>query len=396
MARDLKPHIGIFGKRNSGKSALINALTGQNTAIVSAISGTTTDPVKKSVEIFGIGPVILIDTAGIDDEGELGKQRIKKSLNTIAQIDLALLIFSQNNFGKYEQDLINRFQSFDIDFIIVHNKSDIEPLNSILFSELKEKFQKNIVETNAIKQHNIQKLIEYMVKQIPKSAYTKPSLFNGLLKIDDTVVLVTPIDSEAPEGRMILPQVMAIRDILDQDCICVVVKETQLEKYLSSNNDIALIVTDSQVFGSVSKIVPKNIPLTGFSVLFSRLKAYWEDVLEGTKYISQLKDGDNVLILESCTHHISCEDIGRFKLPKWITEYTGKNINFQIVSGLQDFEDKLDNCSLVIQCGGCVSTQKQIQNRLKLAIDRSIPISNYGMAIAYINGVFERATQMFK
>ena len=396
MAKDLKPHIGIFGKRNSGKSALINALTGQDTAIVSSVPGTTTDPVKKSVEIFGIGPAIIIDTAGVDDEGDLGQLRIKKSISAIKQIDLGLLVFSNNDFGKYEEDLIKRFKSFDTPYIIIHNKSDLLKLGANTKSEILSNFQVDIIETSALENTNIENLVKLMIDRIPESAYIKPSLFDGLVNAGDTVLLVTPIDSEAPEGRMILPQVMAIRDVLDQDCICVVVKETQLESYLSTSTDISLVVTDSQAFGMVSKIVPSHIPLTGFSVIFSRLKANWEAILKGTAEIGNLKDGDHVLILESCTHHVSCEDIGRFKLPNWISKYTGKNLKYDVVSGMQEFEDKLEECALVIQCGGCVATQKQIQNRLKMAIDRNIPVSNYGMAIAYTNGVFDRVTQMFK
>lgn len=396
MAKDLKPHIGIFGKRNSGKSSLINSLTGQDTAIVSDIAGTTTDPVKKSVEIFGIGPAIIIDTAGIDDIGELGQQRIKKSLNAIKQIDLALLVFTENKWGKYEEDLISEFKKYDIPFIITHNKTDIQKINNTVAFEIKNKFNETVISTSVLDKKSIEILVNEMIEKIPKSAYIKPSLFDGLIKKDDTVLLVTPIDSEAPEGRMILPQVMAIRDVLDQDCICVVVTEKQLENYLKKDHDIALVVTDSQAFDMVSKIVPENITLTGFSVLFSRLKANWEEILKGTKQIGNLKDGDNILILESCTHHVSCEDIGRYKLPKWISEFTNKNLNFEIVSGLQDFETHLEKCNLVIQCGGCVATQKQIKSRLKMAINKDIPVSNYGMAIAYTTGIFDRVTKMFE
>ena len=395
MAKDLKPHIGIFGKRNSGKSSLINALTGQETAIVSEFAGTTTDPVKKSVEIFGIGPVIIIDTAGIDDSGELGQKRVKKSMEAISLVDLAILVFSENDFDNNERKLVSVFRKLGIPYLIVYNKCDITDISISLKKEVERCNKKKIIQISALKMDNIQVLIKKLIKTIPKSAYVKPSLFEGLIKKGDTVLLVTPIDSEAPEGRMILPQVMAIRDVLDKDSICVVVKETQLKSYISKNKGIDLVVTDSQAFAMVSAIVPKNIPLTSFSIIFSRIKAHWKPILEGTCHISKLKDGDNVLILESCTHHVSCEDIGRYKLPKWINEYTGKNINFEIVSGLLEFEEKLDNCALVIQCGGCVATQKQIKNRLQLAINKDIPVSNYGMAIAYCTGVFNRATQMF-
>lgn len=397
MAKDLKPHIGIFGKRNSGKSSLINALTEQNVAIVSDIPGTTTDPVKKSVEIFGIGPAIIIDTPGIDDnQGELGQQRIRKAIDTIALIDLAIVVFNHNDFGNDEEDLIKRFQAVNIPFIIVHNKMDKEPLSRQLAIFLEAQFGKGLIDVSATTNTNMDKLVKLMVTKFPDSTYIKPSLFDGLLLKNQTVVLVTPIDSEAPEGRMILPQVMAIRHALDHDTVCVVLRETQLENYLAKNKDIDLVVTDSQAFEFVSKIVPEHIPLTGFSVLFSRIKANWQAILEGTEQIANLKNGNNIIMLESCTHHISCEDIGRYKLPKWISEYSGKKLNFHTVSGLQDFQEKLENCSLVIQCGGCVATQKQIQNRLQLAIDKKIPVSNYGMAIAFVNGIFPRVTKIFR
>ncbi len=395
MAKDLKPHIGIFGKRNSGKSSLINALTGQNTAIVSEIAGTTTDPVKKSVEIFGIGPAIIIDTAGIDDVGDLGAQRVRKSYDTIQQVDLALLIFSSNSFGEFEKNLILKFDELGTPYIIVHNKSDIQKLNTFVGKTIDSEFNSHIVETSVFNQSSIENLVEEMKKKIPTTSYVKPSLFDGLVKKDDTVVLVTPIDSEAPEGRMILPQVMAIRDVLDQDCICVVIRETQLENYFAAKPKVSLVVTDSQAFGFVSKIVPEDVPLTGFSVLFSRLKADFDSVLRGTPHIKNLKDGDKILILESCTHQVSCEDIGRYKIPRWLNDYTGKRLEFEVVSGLQSFEEKLPGTAMVIQCGGCVATQKQIQNRLKIAIERGIPVSNYGMTIAYINGIFDRVTKIF-
>ncbi len=395
MAKDLKPHIGIFGKRNSGKSSLINALTGQDTAIVSEQAGTTTDPVKKSVEIFGIGPAIIIDTAGIDDIGELGKKRIAKSRVTISQIDLAILVFSNNNFDGHEKDLINSFRRYNIPFLLVHNKCDIIRLSICLQKVVESNYGMEIIEISTVENRNLDKLTESIISTIPKTSYIKPSLFEGLIKKGNTVLLVTPIDSEAPEGRMILPQVMAIRDVLDKDSICIVLKETQLKDYIRNHHDIDLVVTDSQVFEMVSGIVPENIPLTSFSIIFSRIKAHWEPILQGTKHISKLQDGDNILILESCTHHVSCEDIGRYKIPKWLSEFTGKDLNFDIVSGLQEFEKKLNNCAMVIQCGGCVATQKQIQNRLQLAIDKNIAVSNYGMAIAYTTGVFERATKIF-
>ena len=387
--------IGIFGRRNSGKSSLINQLTGQDIAIVSDKPGTTTDPVSKSVEIFGIGPVILIDTAGIDDAGELGEKRIKKSLEVIKKVDCAILLISENLFTDFEQNLINQFNEFEIPYLIVHNKSDISSLNKDTIAEIRKYSSSDILDFSTVNDEKKEELISLIKETIPTTSYQKPSLLGDLVKPKDVVLLITPIDSEAPDGRMILPQNMAIRDVLDNDCITVVVKETELLDFLKLGIRPVLAVTDSQAFGYVSKHIPEDIPLTSFSIVFARMKGDFEKYLEGTPHISQLNDGDRVLILESCTHQVSCDDIGRIKIPKLLQQFTGKLLHFDFVSGLSELTNQVENYSLVIQCGGCMVTRKQLLNRLKPYIEAGIPVTNYGMTLAYVNGIFERATASF-
>lgn len=395
-SKDIKPHIGIFGRRNNGKSSLINILTGQDIAIVSDIAGTTTDPVKKSVEIFGIGPVIIVDTAGIDDSGELGEKRISKSLKVIRTIDLAVILIANNTFGDFEKHLIKEFAKFDVPYIIIHNKSDIEALNPLCMAEIRRASDCAVCDFSAKNPEKVDDVVELLRKNIPETAYISRSLLGDIIKPNDYILLVTPIDSEAPEGRMILPQQMAIRDVLDNNCICIVLRETELEHFFKTSNiKPALVITDSQAFSKVMKIVPEDIPLTGFSVVFARLKGDFENYIKGTRKLSDLKDNDHVLILESCTHHVSCEDIGRFKLPRWIKEFSGKNLNVDIVSGMNETIADISKYALVVQCGGCMFTKKQISGRIKPFIDAGVPVTNYGMAIAYMNGIFERSLQPF-
>jgi len=392
--KDLKPHIGIFGRRNNGKSSFINAIIGQEVAIVSEQAGTTTDPVKKSVEIFGVGPAIMIDTAGIDDKGELGKKRIKKSLEVIPNIDFAILLIADNEFEDYEIDLINKFKKFDISFIIIHNKSDLGEIKFCTLKKINAFTKAEVLEFSTINKENQDEVIAAIKYTIPETVYQKPSLFKGIVKSKDIVLMVTPIDSEAPDGRMILPQVMSWRDLLDHDCICISVKETELEDFIQTGLRPALVVTDSQVFDYVSSVLAEDIPLTSFSILFARLKGDFEAYISGTKQIDQLKDNDTVLMLESCSHQISCEDIGRHKIPAWLKTYTGKNLIFEFLSGTNPPEN-ISSYALVVQCGGCVATRKQILNRIKLASEIEVPITNYGLLIAYVNGIFNRVIKPF-
>ena len=394
MAKDLRPHIGIFGRRNCGKSSLINRLTGQDIAIVSDTAGTTTDPVKKSIEIFGIGPCILVDTAGIDDVGELGQQRVEKTMKVLEEIDCAILVITGNQFGDPEHQLVSRLKELAVPYFVVHNKADEEPLLAVMKAVIEEKTKAKVLDFSVKNNDDIAPLVDLLKKTIPESAYQKVSLLGGIIKPNEVVVLVCPVDSEAPEGRLILPQVMAIRDVLDNECICVVLKETHLQLYLETMPAPALVVTDSQVFGYVSKIVPREIPLTSFSIVMARLRGDFDNYMKGTPHLSQLKDGDTVLLLESCTHHSTCEDIGRVKLPRMILKYTGKAINFEYVAGLSPIEHP-ENYAMAIQCGGCMSTRKQLLNRTNLFVNQGIPISNYGMALAYMNGIFERVMEPF-
>ena len=394
---ELKPHIGIFGRRNYGKSTLINVITGQNIAIVSDTAGTTTDPVKKTMEIKGVGPVVWIDTAGVDDEGDLGLLRIQETNEVLRHVDLALIVFSANTFGKPEEDLINACTEIKIPFILVYSKTDIFPPTDSMIEKIEKHYSTTILK---VSQHNSDAqniLLDAIRSALPETAYTPKSLLGDVINTGDTIVLVTPIDSSAPEGRMILPQVQTIRDILDNECIAIVCKETHLEQQLKQMaTPPALVVTDSQVFKYVSDIVPANIPLTSFSIVLAHAKGLFYEYIEGTPTLDSLYDGDSILMLESCTHKASCEDIGRVKLPNLIRKYSGKEITFDHVSGLTNLDKPITNYRMVIQCGGCVVTPKQLANRLQVALNEGIPVSNYGLAIAYMTGIFDRAIQVFK
>ncbi|MFP4289943.1 MAG: [FeFe] hydrogenase H-cluster maturation GTPase HydF [Bacteroidales bacterium] len=394
--KESKPHIGIFGRRNNGKSSFINALAGQDIAIVSDVPGTTTDPVKKSMEISGIGPVVWVDTAGIDDEGELGKKRIEKTLATIRIIDLAVLIITHNTFADFEADLVRKFKQFDVPYIIVHNKSDIESLLPSTIELIKQVGNAAVIDFSALFPTLKTKVVELIRKTIPASAYKSKSLLGDLLSYGDLVLLITPIDIEAPEGRLILPQVQAIRDILDNDCVCVVAKEKEVDSLIRVLNPRpALVITDSQVFLKADASIPSDIPLTSFSIMLARHKGDFENYVKGTPKISELKDGDRVLLLESCTHHVACDDIGRVKIPRWMSNFTGKKLEYEVVAGLDALPRAIEEYALVVQCGGCVITAKQIKSRLKNAVDARVPVTNYGMAIAWMHGIFNRAVQPF-
>ncbi len=322
---NLRLHIGVFGRRNTGKSSVINLLTGQESAIVSDTPGTTTDPVRKPVEIPGLGPVVLIDTAGVDDAGELGEKRVEKTLQIVKQVDIALLVFSGNHFAGDEALLAKLFQQYHVPFLLLHNKSDQTPADESIASELTERYPVDFLDFSAKTAENLETLVLLLQKNRPDTLWQQQPLFGDLVKKGEMVLLITPIDSEAPEGRLILPQVQAIREGLDNDCIVVVLKENEVETFIrTSNIEPALVITDSQLFGNIDNIIPPEIPLTGFSVLLARQKGNFEAYLDGTPHIDRLKDGDRVLIMESCTHHSTCDDIGRVKIPRWLRDYTGR------------------------------------------------------------------------
>jgi [FeFe] hydrogenase H-cluster maturation GTPase HydF len=379
-----------------GKSSLINALTGQETAIVSAVAGTTTDPVRKSIEIPQLGPVVMIDTAGIDDTGELGAKRIVKTKEVMEQIDLAILLIMHNEFTEQEKMLARGFNKSGSAWFILHNKDDEQPLDRDFARVLKDRYAVPVISFSAIKNTGLEEVILAIRETLPESAYTRRPLVGDLISYGDTVLLITPIDIEAPEGRMILPQVQVIRDVLDNDGICVICKEREVDEYVRKMNPKpVLAITDSQVFPKADAAVPPEIPLTSFSIILARQKGDFDNYLKGTPRIDELKSGDRVLILESCTHHVSCDDIGRMKIPRWLSNYTGKELHFDVVTGLNALVRPVTDYALVIQCGGCMITRKQLLNRLKPALEAGIPVTNYGMAIAWVHGIYKRAVAPF-
>ncbi|MDR2929024.1 MAG: [FeFe] hydrogenase H-cluster maturation GTPase HydF [Cytophagaceae bacterium] len=395
MYRERKPHIGFFGKRNNGKSTLINRLTGQDVAIVSDTPGTTTDPVRKSMEIPVLGAAVIIDTAGFDDTGKLGKMRVDKTRSVIKQIDLAVLIIAANSFDNDEKQIISNFSECNIPFIAVHNKEDIE----MATAATREKYMHAGCAAFVVSSFNtsVDNIIEAITHAIPESAYTHPSMLGDIISSSDIILLITPIDSEAPEGRIILPQVQTIRDVLDNNGIAITLKETEVENFLQTTGvKPRIVITDSQIFPQAAAIIPADMMLTSFSILLARYKGDFEAYKRGTPAISQLKDGDRVLMLESCTHHVSCEDIGRFKLPRLLKQHTRKHLEFEYVQGFDYLPRPVIEYALVIQCGGCVVTPKQLEQRLMPAIAANIPVTNYGMALAYIHGIYKRAIKPFE
>ncbi len=393
---ELKPHIGIFGRRNYGKSSLVNFLTGQEIAIVSDLAGTTTDPVKKTMEIGGVGPVVWIDTAGIDDEGMVGRMRIEKSLEMLEQADLALILFTNNRFDAEEVMLVETCRKRGIPFILIYSQADKMCPDRALLERIEADYATQVF-VLTVKDISLREPLTHLIREtLPETAYMYKSLLGDVVAEGDTVVMVTPIDSSAPEGRMILPQVQVLRDILDNHARAVVCRETELEATLTGLKSAPqLVITDSQVYGIVSKIVPEEVPLTSFSVVLARAKGLFEEYVKGTPAIDGLIDGDRVLMLESCTHNVTCEDIGRVKLPKLLAKYTGKSLECETVAGFSALTRPVTDYALVIQCGGCVVTPKQLASRLAPAIDAGVPVSNYGLAIAYMNGIFERSMRMF-
>lgn len=377
-------HIGFFGCRNAGKSSLVNAVTNQKISVVSDVKGTTTDPVKKAMELLPLGPVLIIDTPGYDDVGGLGEKRIDAAKNILRKCDIAVLVTTAGSeLNGVETDLLNAFKERNIPYIIVKNKCDL--VNAELQTN------ENVVYTDALHRQGIEKLKNKLAFLNPNK--TEKRLLGDLISPGDVVVLVTPIDSAAPKGRMILPQQQAIRDVIDSGAIAVVVRETELETALKSlGKSPSLVVTDSQAFAFVNSVLPPEIPLTSFSILMARYKGFLNTAVAGANKIDSLKNGSRVLISEGCTHHRQCDDIGTVKLPKWLKKYTGCELDLQWSSGTE-FPHDLTCFDLVIHCGGCMLNEKEMRFRMNSANEQGVPFTNYGTAIAFMNGILERTLQ---
>ncbi len=386
-----KPTISIYGKRNAGKSSLLNAITEQEVSIVSSIEGTTTDPVKKSMELTPVGPVVFIDTAGIDDEGELGNLRIKKSLDTARRTNIAIYVMDILDIDKeYLNNMELLFKKYNIPYILVINKIDMVDKNCI--DKLKLEYPHGIF-VSSTKKINIDTLKQELIKRI-KEVEADPPIVGDLVPYNGKVILVVPIDKQAPKGRLILPQVQVIRDCIDNGIKCYVLRDTELKSGLKDLEDIDLVITDSQIFKKVDKIVPKDIKLTSFSILFARHKGDLEKLVDGVKTINTLKNNDNILIAENCTHNTTHEDIGRVKIPTLLQKKTGKKLNFHFKTGY-DFNENLEKYSLVIHCGGCMVNRKEIQSRIMLCNEKQVPITNYGILLAYLNDILDRSLEIF-
>lgn len=381
-----RTHIGFFGKRNAGKSSVVNAVTGQELSVVSDVKGTTTDPVCKAMELLPLGPVMIIDTPGFDDEGALGELRVKKTRQILNRTDIAVLVTdSADGLSRTDEELITLFRQKSIPYLIVYNKSDIAP---------KTVCGENELAVSALKNTNIHELKE-RIAALARDSVPDRKIIGDLIIPGDFVILVTPIDSAAPKGRMILPQQQTIRDILDADAVSVVVKEFQLEEALEKlGRKPAMVVTDSQAFAMVSKIVPEDIPLTSFSILMARYKGFLETAVKGAAVIDTLNDGDKILISEGCTHHRQCDDIGSVKIPRWLKKHTGAELDISFSSG-RGFPEDLSPYKLIIHCGGCMLNERELRFRQKSAADQGVPFTNYGMAIAHMNGILKRSISVF-
>ena len=387
-------HIGIFGKRNAGKSSVINAITNQSLAIVSDIKGTTTDPVSKAMELLPLGPVMIIDTPGLDDVGELGKMRIQKSYQVLNKSDIGILVID-GTFGQTDEDkaLINKFKEKNIPYIVVMNKLDlVRKQQNIDENEINS--NPNTIWVSSTTKENIYELKEMIAKQAPTDE-PKFKIVGDLLNPSDFVVLVVPIDKAAPKGRLILPQQQTIRDILEANANAIVVKENELKNTLKNlGKKPKLVITDSQVFSKVSTDTPKDILLTSFSILFARYKGDLKETVKGVKTLEDLKDNDTILISEGCTHHRQCDDIGTVKIPKWITKYTNKKINFEFSTG-REFPYDLSKYKMIVHCGGCTLNEREMKYRVKCAQDQNIPFTNYVILIAYTQGILKRTLEPF-
>ena len=378
-------HIGIFGRRNAGKSSIINAMTGQSLAIVSDVAGTTTDPVLKAMELLPLGPVVIIDTPGLDDVGELGLMRVQKAYQILNKTDIAVVVIDGSvGITAEDESIIARIKAKNIPYLIVKNKTDLY--------EEREKPGENMISVSAATGKNIYELKEMLGKLAPKEDDNR-KIISDILAPNDFVVLVVPIDSAAPKGRLILPQQQTIRDVLEAGAAAIVTRDNELKDTLQKlGTKPRLVITDSQVFGKVKQIVPEDVELTSFSILMARYKGDLEANVHGARALETLKDGDKILISEGCTHHRQCEDIGTVKMPRWIQEYTGKQLEFQFTSGTE-FPLDLSEYALIVHCGGCTLNEREMKYRLKCAEDQQIPMTNYGICIAYMNHILERSVQ---
>lgn len=380
-------HVGFFGRRNAGKSSVVNAVTGQELAVVSETKGTTTDPVYKAMELLPLGPVMIIDTPGFDDVGELGTLRVRKTKQVLNKTDIAVLVVDAvEGMTDADRQMVSLFAEKRIPWLVAMNKSDLLPAVP--------PGDEHAVYVSALKKQGIFELKERIAKLLPADD-GKLRLVGDLISPSDLVVLVVPIDKAAPKGRLILPQQQAIRDILEADATAVVTKEYELRETLESlNRKPALVITDSQVFAKVSADVPDEIPLTSFSILMARYKGLLDAAVRGAFAIEKLKDGDTVLIAEGCTHHRQCDDIGSVKLPRWLKNYTGKDLNIRLTSGTE-FPEELKEYALILHCGGCMLNEREVRYRMKCAEDQRVPITNYGIAIAYMQGILKRSIRIF-
>lgn len=387
-----RKHIGIYGNTNSGKSSLMNKILGQDISLVSNVEGTTTDPVQKAMELIPFGPILLIDTAGLEDKSQLGEIRVRKSLDYLKRLDFAIYVVDGKNldidtYKKWKREA----NKYNIKHMVVVNKLDrlsedeIHNINNIF---------DNPLFISAIKNENLDKLKEELIKNLEQDEEDKP-IVGDLLSYGSTVILVVPIDSEAPKGRIILPQVQVIRDCLDHGIKTYVVRDTELEEALKEIKNVDLVITDSQAFKEVDKIVPKNVNLTSFSILFARQKGELSDFLDGAKKLKDLKPGDNILICESCTHNISHEDIGRVKIPRMLNKIAGGDLNLEYKVGY-DFNEDVEKYDMVIHCGACMVNRKSVVNKINLCKEKNIPITNYGLVIAYFTGILDRSVEIFK
>lgn len=387
-------HIGIFGRRNVGKSSILNAITSQQVSIVSAVAGTTTDPVEKPMELLPLGPVLFIDTAGVDDEGMLGELRVQRTHQVLDRTDLGLVITSDNLWGTYEQQLSAELKRRHTTVLVIFNKADLTPVDHGLVARLKQEGLRCLA-VSARTGEGIQALRRLLVESAPEDFIATPRIAGDLVPPGECAVLVVPVDKEAPKGRLILPQVQTIRDLLDNDSYCLVVKERELREALSRlNKPPALVVTDSQAFLKVAADTPETVPLTSFSILFARFHADLGEMVRGALAIAHLKGGDKVLIAEACSHHPIGEDIGTVKIPRWLTQYVGGKLEFEFTRG-HDFPADLATYKLIIHCGACMWNRREMLSRLMVAREAGVPMTNYGLAIAFSLGIFERALRPF-